>query len=381
MNSPPAPSLQSKEGVVPCQFNNTTPLPTPPLIRRSISGFTLDQIRLTIRCISVIHAQFFLVCQVIEYSRGEVFCAGCFAEQTFIDFKLLDFKGLKRNDMITVKEETTDLALRKDDLLRLSGYHNKSCISIYIPTHRIGVETLNGQDSLNLKNQLKQIRNKLSLHGMNSREIEKLLNPVMGLVNDADFWRHQSDGLAVFVSENIFEKYTVPVKFEEFYYLSSEFYLKQLFPLFNNNGHFFLLTLKKDGVRLYEGNKYGLVEADIEGLVPSRLEDSVGYDYEQKQLQFRTQLGGNKPGSFHGHGESESRDKNELLVFFREVDKGIMSKLHDKQDSPLVLCCLDYMFPVYKEACTHKNLFPQFISNNPADLDNRSLHERAMGDT
>ncbi|HEX2970208.1 MAG TPA: hypothetical protein VHO46_14010 [Bacteroidales bacterium] len=279
--------------------------------------------------------------------------------------------------MLTVKEEVADLALKKDDLLRLSQYHNKTCISIYIPTHRLGVETLKGQDSINLKNQLRKIRNKLSSQGLNSREIEKLVNPVLSLIDDTDFWRHQSEGLAVFVSEDVFEKYTVPVPFAEFNYLSSSFYLKQLFPLFNDYGHFFLLTLKKDDVKFFEGNKYGLTEINVEGLVPSRLEDSVGYDFEQKQIQFRTQLGGNKPGSFHGHGESEARDKNELLVFFREIDKGIMSKLHDQQEPPLILCCLDYFYPVYREACTHKNLFPKFISGNPTDFDTRSLHIKA----
>ncbi|MGE5419702.1 MAG: hypothetical protein ACM3UT_05920 [Chloroflexota bacterium] len=278
---------------------------------------------------------------------------------------------------MVVKEETLDLAVRSDDLSRLSQYHNKSCISIYIPTHRLGVETLNGQDSLNLKNQVKQVRNKLQSQGMTSREIEKLVDPLVGLIDDSDFWRHQSEGLAIFVSEDIFEKFSVPVKFDEFHYLSSGFYLKQLFPMFNEYGHFFLLTVKKDDVRFYEGNKFGLTGVDVQGIVPARLEDSVGYDHEQKQLQFRTQWGGNKPGSFHGHGESESRDRNELLVYLRDIDKGIMSKLHDKQDIPLLLCCLDYIYPLYKEANTHRNLFPRFISVNPADLDSRDLHLRA----
>jgi hypothetical protein len=278
--------------------------------------------------------------------------------------------------MITLDEKIS-LQVTREDLLRLSQYHSKSCISIFIPTHRNGLETLNGQDALNLKNQLKQVKKKLAGEGMNSSEIEKLLNPVRLLIGDTDFWRHQSEGLAVFVSDDIFEKYNLPSKFGEFNYLSSEFYLKGLYPLFNEYGHFFLLTLKKDEVRLFEGNKYGLTGVNIEGLVPSRLEDSVGYDFEQKQMQFRSGWGGNKPGSFHGHGESESRDKNELLMFLREVDKGIMSKLRNNQEPPLLICCLDYIYPIYGEACTHKNLFPRYIPNNPADLDTRMLHERA----
>jgi hypothetical protein len=277
---------------------------------------------------------------------------------------------------ISTKEEIKAFPVTKDDLLRLSQYHNSFCVSIYIPTHRAGFETLKGQDSLNLKNQLKEIRLKLNQLGMNSREIESFTNPILDLVEDADFWRHQSEGLVVFLSHNIFEKYTVPVRFDEFNYISSEFYLKQLLPVYNNNGVFHLLTLKKDEIRLYQCNRFGLNPIDITDSVPSRLEDTVGYDYEQKQLQFRT-TGGINGSSPHGHGEGEARKKNELLLFFRDVDKGIMSKLHEFQQFPLVVCCIDYYFPVYREANTHANLYPQFASCNPADLDARSLHQKA----
>lgn len=279
--------------------------------------------------------------------------------------------------MSVVKEEIVEIAVKKEDVLRLSQYHHTSCVTIYIPTHRSGVSTLKGEDSLTLKNQLKEIRNKLSEQGMNARQIEKLVNPVLALIDDADFWRHQAEGLAVFVSDEIFEKYTVPIRFEPFNYLSSEFYILPLLPLFNETGLFYLLTLRKDEVKFYEGNKYGLTEIDMTDAIPSRLEDVVGYDHEQKQQQNRTQWGNNRPGSFHGHGESEARDKNELLLFFREIDRGIMSVLHDFQEPPLLLCCLDYYYPVYREANTHKNLYHEYISINPVGLDLRQLHGKA----
>lgn len=277
---------------------------------------------------------------------------------------------------IATKEEVKAFPITKDDLLRLSQYHNSFCVSIYIPTHRAGFETLKGQDSLNLKNQLKEIKLKLIQLGMNSKEIENFTAPVLDLVEDADFWRHQSEGLAVFLSHDIFENYTVPVRFEEFNYISSEFYLKQVLPVYNDNGIFHLLTLKKDEIRLFQCNRFRLNPIKLSDSVPSRLEDTVGYDYEQKQLQFRT-TGGINGGSMHGHGEGEASKKNELILFFRDVDKGIMSKLHDFQDFPLLVCCIEYYFPVYREVCTHRNLYPQFISINPADLDAKSLHQKA----
>ncbi|HEX2976195.1 MAG TPA: hypothetical protein VHO68_09670 [Bacteroidales bacterium] len=264
----------------------------------------------------------------------------------------------------------------RNALLELSRFHNTSCISIYIPTHRSGMEALSGQDSRNLKNQLKEIRNKLQDAGLNASQTEKLVNPILELVEDNDFWRYQSEGLAVFAAENIFEKFTLPVSFREFNYLSSEFYLTPLLPIFNDDGLFYLLTLKKDEVKFYEASKYAINEISSDGLFPGRLEDVVGYDYEQKQQQNRTQRGANSPGSFHGN-ESEAKDKNELEVFFRAIDKGIMSRLHDFQEPPLVICCLDHYFPIFREICTHRNLYPQHISSNPSDHDISSLHRAA----
>lgn len=279
--------------------------------------------------------------------------------------------------MLLKEDVETKRMISKEDLMELARFHNSFCISIYIPTHRAGENTLKGEDHLNLKNQLKIVRHKLEQRGMKGSQPDLFTSPIKNLVNDNTFWRHQSDGLALFLSDDFFRIYNIPVSFGEVNYVSSEFYLKPLLPLFNDDGLFYMLTIKKDEVKFFEGSKYNISEIDIHDIVPSRLEDRVGYDFEQKQLQFRTKTGNNTPGSFHGHGESETREKDEILLYFQSIDKGIMSKIRDSQDIPLVVCCLDYFFPIYKEANTHKNLFPQHVSCNPANMDPSTLHLKA----
>jgi hypothetical protein len=267
--------------------------------------------------------------------------------------------------------------ITKKKVLELSEIHSTFCISIYIPTHRAGKETISGQDAINLKNQLKDIKLKLGQQGMSTQDIEKFIKPVNDLVNETEFWRYQSDGLAIFISDNLFEKYTVPVNFEEYNYVSTEFYLKPLMPLFNGDGLFYLLTLKIDDVKFYEGTRHSITEIIVDDLVPSKLEDSVGYDYEQKSLQFRSQQGNKGEGMFHGHGDSETELKNELVRYFREIDKGLMTILHDDQKPPLVVCCSDSHFPIYQEVNSYQNLFTQYISGNPADKNVVLLHDEA----
>lgn len=278
------------------------------------------------------------------------------------------------NDIINEQKLIT-----KEELLELAETHNTHCVSIYIPTHRAGEEALNGKDALNLKNQLKEIKSKLELQSMSVNDIETFIKPINDLINNSEFWRHQSDGLAIFLSDKVFRKYTIPVYFEAFNYLSNEFYLKPIIPLFNGDGLFYLLTLKKDEVKFYEGTRHSITEIIIDDLIPSQLEDRVGYDYEQNNLQFRTQQGNKGAGSFHGQEDNDSTEKTELVQYFRAVDKGLMNILNQNQNPPLMLCCLDFYYPIYQKVNSYKTLFPQHISGNPADSDTYLLHEQAWG--
>ncbi|HMR38952.1 MAG TPA: hypothetical protein PKA90_00840 [Ignavibacteria bacterium] len=267
--------------------------------------------------------------------------------------------------------------ITKNEFTELSKVHSEFCISIFIPTHRAGEETLKGKDIIVLKNQLKSVKKELELQGMSEAEVKDFLKPADDLLEDPEFRKNMSDGLAIFISEELFRKYTLPLNFEEFSYVSNEFYLKPLVPVFNDDGLFYLLTLKADEVKFFEGSRDSITKIRIDDLVPSRKEDRVGYDHEQKNLQFRTQQGGKGEGIFHGQSDNESESKEELSRFFRSVNKGLLTILHDNQKPPLLLCCLDYYFPMYKEVNTYQNLYPEHISGNPSDMDDLLLHERA----
>lgn len=268
--------------------------------------------------------------------------------------------------------------ITRKDVLKLAKVQADNCISIYVPTHRAGEPTYNGEDAIHFKNQLKVARQELEKQGTDGRDIDELLKPAEALVNDKKFWRYQSDGLVLFISEGMFETHSVPLHFEERTYVSNEFYLAPLMPLFNGGGRFYLLTLKKDEIKLYEGMRHSIAEIDIADVVPQRLEDRVGYDYEEKHLQQRSQQGNGGKGMYHGHGDDESDEKEELMQFFKAVDNGVMCVIGEDQRPPLVLCCQDHHYGIYKEANSYSNIFTEHISKNPADLDMKGLHQTAI---
>ncbi len=262
--------------------------------------------------------------------------------------------------------------ITKNQMESLHEIHEPYCISIFIPTHRAGNEVLQKQDELSLKNQLKEVTKKLEAHGLTKFEIETRLKPLKNMLNDGDFWRHQSDGLALFLTKDVFEKFTLPIFFESFNYVGNELYLKPLIPMFNGDGIYFVLALELENNHFYECTRYSISEIEIEDIVPSQMEEVVGFEYEQKNLQFRSSQKGQ--ALFHGQGAGNADKKNEIKRYFRAVDKGLM-KILNEEDKPMLLVTQKNFFSIYKEVNTYKYLINEPIAYNPSSLNNIALQE------
>jgi hypothetical protein len=101
--------------------------------------------------------------------------------------------------------------LTRAELEQLMLKEQPLCVSIYLPTHRTGIETQ--QDPIRLKNLLREAEQLLSAQGVGTHAVQKMLEPASRLLQDSDFWQHQSDGLAIFLSCNGARHYRLPLKF------------------------------------------------------------------------------------------------------------------------------------------------------------------------
>ncbi len=269
-----------------------------------------------------------------------------------------------------------------DKLKELARVHKPECISVFIPTHRAGKEVNEKIDQKHLKNKVKTIRHELESLNMQDRETEALLRPINELVDNTGFWKIQSDGLAIFRNQGFFEYYTLPVPFKPYVYIADHFYPMPLIPYINNDGvKFYLLAISQNGVKLFEGSPHRISEVAVDDLLPERLEEVVGFDFEEKHLQYRAANDERGRATFHGHGKSnEEAEKKELLNYLRAVNNGLKEILHDKK-APLILAAVDYLVPLYREVNDYKFLHKDFISGNPDHENPAGLHEKAMSIT
>ncbi len=255
--------------------------------------------------------------------------------------------------------------------------HPEWALSIYMPTHRAGRETQKGP--IRFKNLLTKAEEQLKAQGMRTPDVHNILQPARDLLEGSGFWQHQSDGLAMFLSPEFFQVYRLPLRFEELMVLSNHFYIKPLLPLFSNDGHFYILALSQNEVRLLEGTRYSVDEVDVEENLPNLAEAMKFLNFTQ-HLQFytgtstKTNTGGAIP-TYHGHDPSD-KDEIRLVEWFHKIDDVLPEAIPNRQ-TPIILAGVEYLFPLFKKASSFNNILAEGVEGNPEELRAEEIHAKA----
>lgn len=269
--------------------------------------------------------------------------------------------------------------LTKEDLKDLIGIQEGTCVSIFLPTHRAGRDI--EQNPIRLKNLLADAEDKLLASDYRKPEAAKFLEPARKLLDDTPFWQNQSDGLALFLTENEFRYYRFPLDFESLAIVGNHFHLKPLLPMLSGDGRFYILALSQNQIRMLQGTHYSVSEIDVDQ-APKSLAEFLKYDDPERSIQYHT---GTRASStkvkykpeFHGQGiTNEPEEKVNILRFFHKLDDAVRELLNG-EEAPLVLAGVDFLLPIYREANSYPHLMEEGIIGNPDRLNSQELHEKA----
>ena len=266
-------------------------------------------------------------------------------------------------------------AITLEELKTYLGRSAERCVSIFMPTHRAGRDT--EQNPIRFKNLLREVEEGLLNGGLRAPAVQEILKPARRLLEDADFWRQQSDGLALFFGDKEFHCYRLPLPFAELTVIANRFHLKPLLPFFTQNGHFYILALSRNKIRLLEGTRDTVDEIDL-GSLPESMAEIFHYERFEKQLQFHTgtaQGPGNRAAMFYGHDVSDE-EKDRILRWFRKVDSELAPLFNDKR-SPVLVASVEHLLPIYREANTSSSLLDKALPGNPEDIAPKELHAQA----
>lgn len=267
----------------------------------------------------------------------------------------------------------------REDLKYLMQEHPSMCLSMYMPTHPRDAN--HEQDRIRLKNLLRQAQQSIEEQASEDAGLKTNLENARELIIDDDFWSRIGEGLALFIDSSGFSYYRLPLPFEELFMSGSRYYLKPLLPLITDNDRYYLLALSRKKPRLLLCTRFHANEVELPDL-PGTLEETLGYDWDPRSLQFHTGTGegggrgGDRAAVYHGQGAGVDDTKDDVIRYFRRVDRSLQKALPDPQ-APLVLAGVEPLPPLYRQVNGYGSLLDAVVEANPDEESDESLQRRA----
>ena len=268
--------------------------------------------------------------------------------------------------------------LTKEQLNMLAGVKADPCISVYLETHQAGAEKNEQKDTIAFKNVLQQITYQLRQKNVEETRIEKILKPGYDLLRDEKFWFTLTKGTAFFMTEGKFYYIRLPFAPGEEILLNTSFYLAPLIPVITGNDYFYLMVLSKKQAKLYRADAFGMVYIPIPEM-PNGVDDVVHFENKDNQRLFRTDTSGAGQGAnFHGMGSGAPDEKENLAMYFDEVDETAWKAVLNNENVPLLLAGVEYLIPIYKSVAKYKPIWNESLTGNYEYTDTITLYQEAV---
>lgn len=249
------------------------------------------------------------------------------------------------------------------------------CLTLYLPTHRFGPETV--RDHNTLEQLLRQAREQLTALG-GEAESSRFLRPVEQLIANEELWQHSLDGLAIFLAPGFLRLVRAATPFAPAVEVGERFVVAPLIAALPPLERLYVLALSRKAVRVLEVTAHGQRPLAIEGL-PANMDAALGYRqyYSEVQLHSAGSRGlGRRAAMVHGHGDADEEHlERDLVQYFRKVAAALRT-LPDPE-APLVLATVREQVPLFHQACSDHRLFDRPILGNPDDLGDTELAARA----
>jgi hypothetical protein len=261
--------------------------------------------------------------------------------------------------------------LAREELRSLMDVQKGPCASIYISLPPSGEPS--SQARIKLKNAVRELEDLFEKNDIGKKERSSLREPLEELIRNISFWKDLKTGLAIFVSGDDIRYFRLPVEVKDLVNLSERFYIKPLINLFSGEEQYYLLAFSQKRVRLFRGSRYSLDLLESENM-PDGLKEALNYEEREKVLH-RTHGGGGGMTPVHGAGYELLKD--DLVKYFRIIDKAVLDRLEDRK-RPLLLAAVEAEISLYRKVCSYPGVLQKGLAGNPDSLSGHELHRRSM---
>ena len=248
-------------------------------------------------------------------------------------------------------------------------------VSIYIPTRPGGIEAR--ADALRLKNAVKKAQNLLDREPYKYVDANALLKPAYDLLDDSAFWESCSRGLAILISPQAQYIYRLPIDFRESVTVAADFRIRPLLSALDK-GAGYVVAISQDHTRLYRITQQDCDVVYVPGL-QENMREALDFTSVDRGLQCHSVRASSKRKQgavFHGQAAGHDTEKQDLKAYCRQVDK-VISGFLKSTEAPLLLACVGYLAPIYREVNHFPKLLSELIEGSPDHLSVTQIQELA----
>lgn len=258
--------------------------------------------------------------------------------------------------------------LTQEEFQQLMEVRHPECLSIYLPLPQAGQDPRH--TATLLKNLMRRAAESLQKKDLRQAEIDRILQPLDALLQPSWYSRPHSEGMALFLHDGQIKMVQLPVAVVESVTVANRFRVRPLLSFLNQNGSYYLLALNLNSVHLYTADRYQLNEIMVEDMPASLQTIVASYDMEGNLQRHSSSSKGstsNNSSVIHGYTSAKDSEKTRMEEFFRQVDAAIIRKL-PADDKPILLACVDYLFPLYQSVSKSTRLIDGHVSGSPDTL-------------
>jgi hypothetical protein len=249
------------------------------------------------------------------------------------------------------------------------------CISLYQLTHRHSPE--NKQDVVVFNNMLRDLESLIE-EKYKEADIEKIMKAFQELKDDKSFWNNTLDGIAILANEDRFLIYVLPENVENKLSVGDSFHILPLIKTFQSAEKYNLLGLHGNDFTIYEGSKYELEELEVDEELPKTIEEVLGDEYSEKFLNHGSRSGSGGSATFHGQGSKKDENEEDLIKYFKYVDKLIFDNYSKVSKLPLILVALTENQGLFRKLSNNTYLMEEGINSSIKALDEKKLTSNAF---
>ncbi len=240
------------------------------------------------------------------------------------------------------------------------------CVSIFLPVARGA--TAAAANSLHFKNALKEAESKL-LPASREAGLKALAH--LAKLDDSAFWGEQRAAFAAFATAEGVDYFRLGETTHALTVVADTFYTKPLVKYLQGEIRYYVLSVTKENVTLWEGGRDSLDAVVVPGMPRGLRELEEGRASHITGVVRSTGAG----RSVHGGGEPDP--KSDLKSLFRAVDRALLAYTHDER-TPLVLATFEQHAPLFHEVSKNPQLLDEGILGDPASQTRDQLRDRAL---